>query len=170
MWINADSTFLFLVAVAFTVRFLNDNNSAGLVLSHQQTLKFDDVITNIGNGYDSQTGLFTAPVSGVYAFFLSAMAVDNSGDLDLVIEKHVVLLDIVYAQGAAGFNDQGSSQVSTHLTAGEQVWVRQETGSRIRGGPWTVYTGYLVQPDWIVVSCCQQSTPIMYSIYTYRCN
>ncbi|XP_062586362.1 complement C1q-like protein 3 isoform X1 [Saccostrea cucullata] len=32
------------------------------------TLVFDAVITNLGNGYDKRTGIFTAPSSGVYAF------------------------------------------------------------------------------------------------------
>ncbi|XP_035392232.1 cerebellin-2-like isoform X2 [Electrophorus electricus] len=32
------------------------------------TLVFENVLTNIGNAYDSQTGIFTAPKRGVYYF------------------------------------------------------------------------------------------------------
>ena len=39
-----------------------------------QTVKFDDVHYNAGNGYDPITGAFTAPLSGTYVFFLQVRA------------------------------------------------------------------------------------------------
>lgn len=37
-------------------------------LSEGQTFIFDSVETNLGQGYDETTGIFTAPASGLYAF------------------------------------------------------------------------------------------------------
>ena len=36
-------------------------------------ITFDDTMTNIGNGMDPESGVFTAPISGIYSFSLSAI-------------------------------------------------------------------------------------------------
>lgn len=133
--------------VAFSVRFKTDPPDTGILLSTHSTLKFDDIITNIGNGYNPQTGIFTAPVGGVYGFFLTLMSVNQHPPTFLSINKHGVVLDEVFAEGSLDNYDQGSTQVTTHLQAGEQVWVRQESGNSVRGGSWTVFTSYLLQAD-----------------------
>jgi hypothetical protein len=42
--------------------------------SRGSIIVFDKVFTNVGNGYDSATGKFTAPTKGVYLFTWSAMS------------------------------------------------------------------------------------------------
>ncbi|KAL8576340.1 hypothetical protein ACOMHN_048907 [Nucella lapillus] len=54
-------------SVTFTVAF------SGLYISdlkENQTLKFDEVLLNAGDGYSPRTGLFTAPTAGLYAFHI----------------------------------------------------------------------------------------------------
>ena len=118
-----------------------------MALSSHQTVVFDEVFTNIGNAYSSLSGMFTAPLAGSYAFFLSQMAPNSHDALWLAIVKNGVVLDEVYAQGSGDSFDQGSSLVSTDLAAGDKVWVRQHVGDAIRTGPWTVFTGYLLQAE-----------------------
>lgn len=50
--------------VAFQAKLKNPISS----LSPNQIIKYDDVITNIGEGYDRTTGKFTALMDGVYSF------------------------------------------------------------------------------------------------------
>ena len=64
---------LFVFTVAFFVRFASDDWQDGIPESAHNTLIFDDAITNVGNGYDPHTGIFTSPSDGYYAFSLVAM-------------------------------------------------------------------------------------------------
>nr|KAG5693441.1 hypothetical protein BaRGS_022328 [Batillaria attramentaria] len=128
--------------VAFTVRFHDDDYHVGIGLSKNAVLKFDTIITNIGNAYDKTTGMFTAPLAGTYTFFLSQMSVNSHSVLYLAIVKHGVVLDLVYAEGVAR-----ALQVTTHMAAGEQVWVRQNSGDAVRGSWYTIFSGFLVQAD-----------------------
>ena len=141
--------FLFLftsVAVAFSVRFSSDNGVTGLPMSTHSILQFNHVITNVGNGYFPQTGIFTAPYAGVYCFSISFMSVNGKGHIFVAIDRHGTMLDYAYANGHDD-GDQGSAEVTVHLARGEQVWVRQQGGTAVRGGLFTVFTGYLVQAD-----------------------
>lgn len=39
-----------------------------LTLGAGQTIKYDAILRNDGNGYDNRTGVFTCPVAGTYMF------------------------------------------------------------------------------------------------------
>ena len=139
-------SFLSTSPVAFTVHFTADDWRDGIALGADHILQFDSVVTNIGNGYNSRTGIFTAPVAGVYAFFLTEMAPDNHGELHLAITKEDQVLDETWAPGSADPDDQGSSSlVTTLLAAGDQVWVSHLHGDAVRGSYWTIFTGFLLQ-------------------------
>jgi hypothetical protein len=49
-------------------------------------MTFNTEVTNEGQGYSNVTGLFTAPVSGVYAFFLNTAASPGYADTMQVID------------------------------------------------------------------------------------
>lgn len=116
-----------------------------------EIIKFDVLGINFGNGYSALTGIFTAPVSGLYSFTLSFMSVNGYDHSYITIDKHGTVLGTAFADGRSDW-DQGSTQVTTHLTQGEQVVVRPQQGtSAIRGG-WndlhtSSFSGFLVQAD-----------------------
>ena len=66
---------LFFSTVAFTVTF----SETHVTVPEHGTLKFDVAQTNIGKSFNTTTGIFTAPYSGVYIFVFNFM-VSNDGN------------------------------------------------------------------------------------------
>ncbi|XP_062619695.1 complement C1q-like protein 3 [Saccostrea cucullata] len=57
-----------------TVAFYAYYSNSFKALPKGQTLVFDSVEINLGNGYNKRTGIFTAPTSGVYSFTWTLIA------------------------------------------------------------------------------------------------
>jgi hypothetical protein len=85
---------------------------------------FSNVVLNIGNAFDSSTGIFTAPRSGIYLFSVVVSSQDN----DLLIVK---IMQNYYQIGLAMAGDEshatGSFTVVSYLSVGDRIWV--ETSS-----------------------------------------
>lgn len=45
-----------------------------LMLGTGQTVKYDAILTNDGNGYDDRTGVFTCHVAGTYMFVVDSLS------------------------------------------------------------------------------------------------
>ncbi|XP_052817231.1 uncharacterized protein LOC128243475 [Mya arenaria] len=90
------------------------------------TIVFSDIQTNEGLGYDDVTGKFTAPVSGLYMFFIHVCVYNNVYvNLQLVKEANVLI-------GSSYYHTTGSpcssAQVFTRLVESESVWVSCVSG------------------------------------------
>ncbi|CAG2205983.1 C1QL [Mytilus edulis] len=121
--------------IAFSVTRKSD-----ITLSPFQTLVFDKVYSNEGGGYNAHTGLFTAPVNGMYYFVVSFLAAGGSTHLLLLKNNHEV------ARGYGRGQDATGSIVSTvQLKRGDVVRVSEITGQgheRILGDGWSSFTGF----------------------------
>nr|QBA18401.1 type 2 C1q domain-containing protein 12 [Littorina littorea] len=113
------------------------------------TLKFNRVLTNAGNDYNRYTGIFTAPVSGLYSFHLHYMGGKNNGGTELAIRKGTTILATAYAAGNnKDAQDQGSCTAVAQLVRGDQISVKFYYGiSEVWGSPLTSFSGFLVQRD-----------------------
>ena len=129
-------------SVVFTAMFSTDDSNNGVTLSTHSTLQFDRAITN-----NPHAGVFTAPLTGVYAFSLIVMVPHAHGPLRLSIMKEGATLDRVFVRDTDNPDDRGSTLVTTQLAAVEQVWVQQYRGEAVRGGYYTVFTGYLLKAE-----------------------
>lgn len=107
-------------------------------------LKFTSVSLNKGNCYSSSTGKFTAPVDGVYVFNFQ------------VFHGVSVQFAVAYKNGTALPQSNYSSYENTgddrstpvnliiELVAGDEITIRNVTGSNLGSGPRNTFNGYLL--------------------------
>ncbi|CAG2191867.1 C1QL [Mytilus edulis] len=123
------------------------------------TIVFNEPMTNSGNNYDPQHGVFTASVNGTYNFHLIAASPENSDpshQLHLYITKNKPGSYVSY-----GWLDrttdhwvQTSASAVLHLCKGDRIWVEvgAVVGSHTLAGhsdnrPHTYWSGFLIHAD-----------------------
>ncbi|XP_033728708.1 complement C1q-like protein 3 isoform X1 [Pecten maximus] len=86
-----------------------------------ETVRYDKIFTNLGGGYDQNTGVFTAPKSGIYKFEFHAYDANTDNAMWLELVKNTELL-----VSLAGFNSHSSAGNSVIVFAGkgERVFVQ----------------------------------------------
>lgn len=116
------------------------------MLGTGQTIKFDDVITNLGSGYCPVTGVFTCPVDGIYVFVATIMC--HSGkcnELQLMMDG--VRKMLVYTAGHSHPN-QSSNSVVLQLKESDRLWIETHgypSPSSVYGGNWSSFTGVKIK-------------------------
>ncbi|XP_041634953.1 complement C1q-like protein 2 [Cheilinus undulatus] len=109
------------------------------------TLIYRTVITNIGNAYSSATGIFTAPVAGVYYFTFFYHADGRHRAFLLLFKNSQKIVDS--SDHASSFDkaDNGGNAVILQLQQGDQVFMRMEPNTHVWGNPCvTTFSGYLI--------------------------
>lgn len=117
-------------------------------LSDHQVIKFDTLITNVGNGYSPASGIFTCPVSGLYEFSSSIVSNGDhkNADVDMVRDG----IRILYIHATLFEYDTGSQVVISHCTKGQRIWIRHTQGhtdsKELLGGHCS-FSGHLIHAD-----------------------
>uniref|UniRef100_A0A3P9DFB1 C1q domain-containing protein n=1 Tax=Maylandia zebra TaxID=106582 RepID=A0A3P9DFB1_9CICH len=111
----------------------------------ETTLVFKHVVTNIGNAYNPYTGIFTAPVRGVYHFELHMFG-HGGVAVGAYLYKNQGLVVIAYEHQTAAGELSGSNGASLLLEVGDQVFVRLLDGRRIYDNQnhHTTFSGHLI--------------------------
>ncbi|KAG9331738.1 hypothetical protein JZ751_017271, partial [Albula glossodonta] len=109
---------------------------AGLKKQHEgyELLKFDDVVTNLGNHYDPTTGKFTCSIPGIYFFTYHVLMRGGDGTsmwADLCKNQQVRASAI--AQDADQNYDYASNSAVLHLEPGDEVYIKLD-GGKAHGG------------------------------------
>ncbi|XP_060601244.1 complement C1q tumor necrosis factor-related protein 5-like [Ruditapes philippinarum] len=113
-------------AIAFYVHHLKDLFPD----TSDEILIFARTFTNEGTGYDTSTGLFTAPVGGLYQFDVHTCAYNGKYSyLGLVMEGDVIAADANYGDANHGCNNFGAI---VRVRSGEQVWVKSTSSASNR--------------------------------------
>ncbi|XP_063429846.1 uncharacterized protein LOC134712333 [Mytilus trossulus] len=109
-----------------------------------EIIKFDNIITNSGNGYSVTEGLFTAPIDGLYSIHCSFLVVNGYVNVELTRNNN----KIGRGYAAEGKHENtGSIFVTTDLMEGDKVYCHRlpdySTGI-IRGDLYTTFSGYIL--------------------------
>jgi hypothetical protein len=95
-----------------------------------EILIFEKTFTNEGTGYDTSTGIFTAPVGGLYQFVIHTCAYKGKYAYHgLVLKGHVIAADSNYGDEWHGCNTFGAI---VRVKSGEKVWVKSTLSSSNR--------------------------------------
>nr|XP_022295448.1 uncharacterized protein LOC111105441 [Crassostrea virginica] len=103
----------------------NDENWTG------STLVFPDVIYSEGKGYDSNTGVFTAPTEGTYLFYISIQsAFQKYSHFDVVLNGSTKVQSLAWYDSGSTIriHQTGTNLVILYLTVGDRVWVKRAGG------------------------------------------
>lgn len=126
--------------VAFHVKLRNSISS----LSQNQIIKYDDVITNIGKSYDTNTGKFTAPVDGVYSFTWTYMTKKGArAYIGGVIDGKQIVWSVMYDQTASW--QSTTAHLVVRMKKGSQFWTpNTEKDKTYIHGHHTFLSGYKI--------------------------
>uniref|UniRef100_A0A8C6UTD0 Complement component 1, q subcomponent-like 3b n=1 Tax=Neogobius melanostomus TaxID=47308 RepID=A0A8C6UTD0_9GOBI len=125
---------------------------AGLKKQHEgyEVLKFDDVVTNLGNHYDPATGKFTCSIPGIYYFIYHVLMRGGDGTsmwADLCKNNQVRASAI--AQDADQNYDYASNSVVLHLEPGDEIYIKLD-GGKAHGGnnnKYSTFSGFMLYAD-----------------------
>ncbi|XP_048856437.1 complement C1q-like protein 4 [Brienomyrus brachyistius] len=125
---------------------------AGLRKQHEgsEVLKFDDVVTNVGNYYEPSTGKFTCPLPGIYYFTYHVLMRGGDGtSMWADLKKNGQVRASAIAQDADQNYDYASNSVILHLDVGDEVFVQLD-GGKVHGGntnKYSTFSGFLIYAD-----------------------
>ncbi|KAG7457790.1 hypothetical protein MATL_G00231050 [Megalops atlanticus] len=111
------------------------------------TLVYKVVFTNIGNAYSPNTGIFTAPVKGVYYFRMSIFA-RGSGFTNAQLLKNGERIITADSHKTGDPFENSSNGASLLLEAGDQVYTRLWSGRHIfdNANHHSTFSGFLLFP------------------------
>ncbi|XP_076580627.1 cerebellin 11 [Chaetodon auriga] len=112
----------------------------------ERTLVFKRVFSNTGS-YDQDTGIFTAPVNGLYYFSFSTYGY-NSHVTGAVLMKNGVRQISTYENPSADGSDSSSNAVVLQLAAGDKVYMELWDNGRVFDNlnGHTTFSGFLLFP------------------------
>ncbi|XP_068581681.1 cerebellin-1-like [Cebidichthys violaceus] len=112
-----------------------------------KALIYKRVFSNTGNGYDQSTGIFTAPVGGLYFFSFSTYGY-NTHVMGAMLMKNGARQISTYDGPTADGSDSSSNAVALQLAAGDKVhmelWDNGRVFDNLNGH--TTFSGFLVFP------------------------
>ena len=86
-------------------------------------LPFDRVISNFGDGYNEKTGVFRAPMAGIYVLNVSVNIDKIQGLLKIIVNSKSIM--DLFDKDSRDHQPTGTIMVMSTLKEGDHVWVHQ---------------------------------------------
>ncbi|KAM9729396.1 complement C1q-like protein 4 [Menidia menidia] len=130
--------------VAFCASLSDQHRHYGIFNTYT-TLVFQVVQTNIGNAYNSKTGIFTAPVKGAFHFEWYIYGTGGGKNSGAVLVKNGERIFIAY-QYRFSHHGTTSNGATLLLERGDQVYVQQWPHTQIfdNSNRHTTFSGHLL--------------------------
>nr|XP_022302313.1 uncharacterized protein LOC111110210 [Crassostrea virginica] len=109
--------------VAFYAYMSSNENSPG----PHHTLIYDHEVTNVGNGYNKHSGIFTAPVEGVYVFSWTIFMSSTGEYMSIVIALNSQPVGASYGHSANNYHAMVSGNVVLYMQKDDVVFTRTHT-------------------------------------------
>ncbi|RUS82326.1 hypothetical protein EGW08_009916 [Elysia chlorotica] len=102
---------------------------------------FDNIVTNIGDGFNNETGRFTAPVDGTYVFSVTVAAqARRRAAVELSLNGRMVMT--VWAESLP-FWGTSSGTAILNMRSGDQVWlVLLQRAAFLYGYMYSTFSGH----------------------------
>ncbi|NP_001120808.2 complement component 1, q subcomponent-like 4 like precursor [Danio rerio] len=132
--------------VAFSAGLLASGEGNTGPINSDQILIYKKVFSNVGNAYDLNTGIFTAPVKGVYYFRFYGHC-HGGTTMAISLQKNGVTQCSVFAYKPT-FNANGSNGVVLTLEPGDQMYTKLYSNTWVFDDPgsYTSFSGFLIFP------------------------
>ncbi|XP_045552661.1 complement C1q-like protein 2 [Salmo salar] len=133
--------------VAFSAGLTNDAY-VGLFNSIT-TLVYRRVITNIGKAYNPNTGVFTAPVRGLYYIRFTAMGLKGPQSIGAYIYRNDKSVMFNHQDNDNGHNRFLSNALTLELEAGDVVYMRLPVNQELydeKSSNYSTFSGFLLFP------------------------
>jgi len=111
-----------------------------------QTIVFGRIITNKGNCYSKDTGIFTAPIQGMYVFFVHILGSKKSNEISVKKNNDTVVW--LFSSSSSSTHGNDANMVVVELDKGDEIKV-------VKHGPygqepfyvhhvWSTFSGYML--------------------------
>nr|XP_034307450.1 complement C1q tumor necrosis factor-related protein 2-like [Crassostrea gigas] len=112
-------------------------------MKNQETVIFDKVSLNEGNAYNKTSGIFTAPMDGIYSFTWSILTQSGKYFVSEIVQNgHKVASNYCDGRGH-DYWSMSTEHANIKMKKGDKVWIRTHGtwGQFALGSDWCSFSG-----------------------------